>query len=97
VAILHRHCADIGRDPASLLLSYYGHVSVATDPAKLERVDPVRPNMYRIAGTPEEVAATINRYIDFGVQHVMLKFSDYPDLGQYELFMDEVVPRLHIG
>ena len=97
VAILHRHCADIGRDPATLLLSYYGHVSVARDPGKVERTDPVRPNMYRIAGTPGEVAATLNRYIDFGVRHMMLKFSDYPDLGQYELFMAEVVPLLHTG
>lgn len=97
VAILHQHCADIGRDPSTLLLSYYGHISLGRDAATVERVDPVRPNIYRIAGTPQEVAAEINSFIDFGVQHMMLKFSDYPDLGQYELFMDEVVPLLKIG
>jgi alkanesulfonate monooxygenase SsuD/methylene tetrahydromethanopterin reductase-like flavin-dependent oxidoreductase (luciferase family) len=37
------------------------------------------------------------REIDFGVQHMMLKFAGYPDLGQYELFMEEVVPRLKLG
>jgi alkanesulfonate monooxygenase SsuD/methylene tetrahydromethanopterin reductase-like flavin-dependent oxidoreductase (luciferase family) len=97
VAILHQHCADVGRDPATLLLSYYGHISVARDASKVERVDPGSPNIYRIAGTPEEVAAEINSFIDFGVQHMMLKFADYPGLGQYDLFMEEVVPRLKIG
>ena len=97
VEILHQHCADVGRDPSTLLLSYYGHVSVGRSEGEIERVDPVRPNIYRIAGTPEEVAAEINTYIDFGVQHMMLKFSDYPALGQLELFMGEVVPRLRLG
>jgi alkanesulfonate monooxygenase SsuD/methylene tetrahydromethanopterin reductase-like flavin-dependent oxidoreductase (luciferase family) len=95
VAILHQHCADVGRDPSDILLSYYAHIALGRTPDEIERIDPVRPNMRRIAGTPEEVAAELNGFIDFGVRHLMVKFADYPNLDQYHLFMEEVVPRLH--
>ncbi len=97
VAILRAHCADVGRDPGDILLSYYAHVAVGHDASRVERTDPVRPNLHRIAGTPEDVAAQLNGFIDFGVRHLMLKFADYPALGQYQMFMDEVVPLLHGG
>ena len=94
VAILHQHCADVGRDPNAILLSSYSHIALGRTPDQIERIDPVRPNMYRIAGTPDEVAAELNTFIAFGVRHFMLKFADYPSLDQYELFMREVVPQL---
>lgn len=96
VETLHEHCAAIGRDPSGLMLTYYGHVSVERDPAKVERVDPVRPRqIYRVAGTPDEVAAELNGFIDFGVRHLMLKFAGYPNLDGLHLFQEEVVPKLH--
>ena len=94
VATLHEHCAAIGRDPAEITLSYYGHVAVGHEPDQAERVDPVRPRIYRVAGTPDEVAAELNGFIDFGVEHFMLKFADFPNLDQLHLFMDEVAPKL---
>ena len=95
VAILHQHCATVGRDPGDILLSYYAHIALGRTPDEIERIDPVRPNMRRMAGTPDEVAAELNGFIDFGVRHLMVKFADYPSLDQYHLFMEEVVPRLH--
>ncbi|HEX5504539.1 MAG TPA: hypothetical protein VFW96_18110, partial [Thermomicrobiales bacterium] len=65
-------------------------------PAEVERTDPVRPHLYRIAGTPGEVAAELNAFIAFGVRHFMLKFADFPRLDQYELFMEDVVPKLRM-
>jgi alkanesulfonate monooxygenase SsuD/methylene tetrahydromethanopterin reductase-like flavin-dependent oxidoreductase (luciferase family) len=97
VAVLHRHCAEVGRDPGDIVLTVYGHVAVDRDPIRAERVDPIRPEIYRHAGTPEEVAAELNRFIALGVKHLMLKFADFPRLDGYDLFMDEVVPRLHLG
>ena len=95
VEILHRHCADVGRDPAEIMLTYYGHVALDRDPDKVERQDPVRPgHINRIAGTPDEVAAQLNAFVDLGVRHIMLKFADFPRLDQYELFMEDVVPKL---
>ncbi len=95
VDLLRRHCADIGRDPGEIALTYYGHVALARDPDKVERQDPVRPGQInRIAGTPDEVAQQLNAFVDLGVQHFMLKFADFPRLDQYELFMADVVPQL---
>jgi alkanesulfonate monooxygenase SsuD/methylene tetrahydromethanopterin reductase-like flavin-dependent oxidoreductase (luciferase family) len=97
VAILHRHCDTVGRDPGDITLSCYAHVALGRDEAAIERVDPVRPQMYRVAGTPEQVAAELDRFAALGVRHLMLKFADYPSPDQYELFMAEVVPRLSGG
>lgn len=94
VAVLHRHCADIGRDPAEITLTYYTHVAIDRDASRVERRDPRRPEVYRIAGTPDEIAREMNEFIGAGVKHFMLKFSDFPALDGLRLFMDEVVPRL---
>lgn len=96
VEILRRHCAEVGRDPAAIKLTYYGHVAIHRDPAQVERQDPVRPQLYRIAGTPDDVAAELNSFIDFGVEHFMLKFAGYPSLDGYHLFMEKVAPRLRL-
>lgn len=94
VAVLHRHCAAVGRDPADITLTYYSHVAIARDPSCVERRDPRRPEVYRIAGTPDEIARELNGFIAVGVKHFMLKFADFPARDMLELFMDEVVPRL---
>lgn len=96
VEVLHQHCAAVGRDPSAIALSYYGHVAIDRDPARVERRDPRRPDLYRLAGTPDEIARELNGFIGIGVAHFMLKFSDFPALDGLQLFMAEVIPRLNL-
>ena len=96
VAVLHRHCQELGRDPGAIALTVYGHVAVERDPERVEHIDPIQPEIYRYAVTPQEVAAELNGFIALGVEHLMLKSADFPRLDGYNLFMAEVVPRLRL-
>ena len=46
-----------------------------------------------IAGTPDEVAAQIQPFVDLGITHFIFRFVDYPDTSSAEMFMKEVMPR----
>jgi alkanesulfonate monooxygenase SsuD/methylene tetrahydromethanopterin reductase-like flavin-dependent oxidoreductase (luciferase family) len=93
LAVLREQCARVGRDPQSLTPSYLGLVSVAQTPAEVTR----HKRLYTIAGTPDEVAAEVQGFIDLGVRHFMLHFLDFPHARSFELFQDEVIPRLNLG
>jgi alkanesulfonate monooxygenase SsuD/methylene tetrahydromethanopterin reductase-like flavin-dependent oxidoreductase (luciferase family) len=50
-----------------------------------------------IVGTPDEVAARLQSFIDLGVQHFMLRFADFPRTDGAELFAQKVIPQLAAG
>lgn len=71
-------------DVASFLGGAYG-----TDPAVLARVAP--------AGTPDEVAALIQPYVDAGARHIVVSPAAPDDtLGIVRLAAEEVLPQLRL-
>lgn len=46
-----------------------------------------------LIGSPDEVAAQLQAYIDLGISHFMLWFLDAPDETGLRLFADQVAPR----
>jgi len=95
--VLAGHCQAVGRDPASIVKTYSTDcVAVAHSTQEAERMAKASP-FYSpntgIIGTPDEVAARIQRYIDLGVEHFILRFVDFPRLEGARLFVEEVLPR----
>ena len=93
-------CAEIGRDPATLVCSNAHTICCGRDEAELERRAAVigRPlddlRGHALAGTPDEVVDELGRYAALGAQRVYLQVLDLHDLDHLELLAAEVLPRV---
>jgi len=97
LSVLDEHCQVVGRDPSSIVKTFSTDcVSVAHTSEEAQR-NAMASRFYNaeagIIGTPDEVTARLDQYIQLGVEHFMLRFVDYPGLTGIRLFMDEVLPR----
>lgn len=94
--VLRRHCAGLGRDPASIRKTWAGVVSVAHTRAQAEAAMvgyPIWPEDTPILGTPAEVIAQLQHYTSLGVDCFILGFADEPAMEGVELFINEVMPH----
>jgi enoyl reductase-like protein len=71
VAVLHRHCADVGRDPGDISVTNMTSTQVVSG---LER--PAAN-----AGTTEELIGRYRAYAESGVQTAIVSLSDVADGG----------------
>lgn len=72
MAILDRHCADVGRDPARIQRSAVALLFMSEDPAFLERMRNAQLQQAAIIGTPEEVRAIVADYEAAGVNELIV-------------------------
>jgi F420-dependent oxidoreductase-like protein len=93
-------CEETGRDPADLVWSAALVLCCGADEAEVRRRadaigrDPAELRAAGAAGTPAEVADTIGRYADVGVQRLYLQVLDLADLDHLDLVAEEVAPLL---
>ncbi len=97
LGVLTEHCKGIGRNPDGIVKTYLADcVAIAGNPEEARR-KAIASRFYdpkgALIGTPDEVAATLHRYITLGVSHFILRFVDFPRLDGARLFVDEVLPR----
>jgi F420-dependent oxidoreductase-like protein len=93
VDVLHRHCADVGRDPTTIEVSHLSTVLVGRDRAEVaELVDRLRPKRRPAerfardvnAGTIDDHLARIDRYRECGVGTMILSVVDTGEPGAME-------------
>jgi F420-dependent oxidoreductase-like protein len=102
--VLAGHCAQAGRDPATVRQMIHFSGAIATDEraaqARAEAlarqwnttVDDLRGRV--LLGTPEQAAAQLQAYADRGVEHFVLSLPAPYDLSMVELYIHEVAPRV---
>ncbi len=106
IPILEAHCAAVGRNPAVIEKSWFGNVIVEMSEervkARLAKRGVTGGNMDEavaqlqgrtIAGTPDQVAAQLRKFIGVGVTHFIAMFGRVDRLEATELFAKEVMPR----
>ena len=96
VSVLHKHCEQVGRDPATIHVSTQALMYLSTDEEWLadKRENRIGPPV--IAGTPAEVTEIIGRYRDAGADEIIIPDSTLGSLARKkdtcDLFMTEVAP-----
>jgi alkanesulfonate monooxygenase SsuD/methylene tetrahydromethanopterin reductase-like flavin-dependent oxidoreductase (luciferase family) len=94
--VLRHHCQTIGRDYAEIKKTFScDNVVVAGSHAEAESIRQASffGNLFPFTGTPDDVADTIQAYVDLGITHFILRWADFPNTSGAELFMKEVMPR----
>jgi alkanesulfonate monooxygenase SsuD/methylene tetrahydromethanopterin reductase-like flavin-dependent oxidoreductase (luciferase family) len=83
--VLHTRCRGVGRDSNEIKMTYSAAVTISDEPA------PEGVALYLVRGTPSQVAEELRGFMDLGVRHLMMRFSDFNSL---ERFRDEATPLL---
>src|SRR5436190_354966 len=81
--ILAEHCREVGRDPGDILHTYYNFISIVDDPSKAETRD-----FHILAGTPDMITRELEEFINLGVKHIQLRFTDFPRLDGLQMFIE---------
>ena len=98
LAVLKDHCATVGRDYESIHRTTTAFCSIgSTDDEALAKIPPhVRANFgERVAtalvGSPETIRQRLQAYEDAGVQELIIRFFDMPQLESIRLFAKEFI------
>jgi alkanesulfonate monooxygenase SsuD/methylene tetrahydromethanopterin reductase-like flavin-dependent oxidoreductase (luciferase family) len=103
---LEKHCQDAGRDPSEIEATHNTRVLIAESNTEFEKLaarHAANSNMslrdYQaslnkaIAGTPEQCAEQLLRYVDHGITYFFLLFPDPIESESLELFARDVMPN----
>lgn len=95
--VLRGHCRDVGRNYDQITKTWatdcVAIASTHNDAVRIARANPLYDPAESVVGTPDEVASHLQRFIDLGVQHFILRFADFPRTDGAMLFAGEVIPR----
>jgi len=93
--VLQRHCTRIGRDAGAIRKTWKGVVSIAPTrelaQAQMEGFS-MWPGDEPLLGTPEDVRAQLQAYVDLGVSYFILTFVNETSPADIQLFVRKVIP-----
>jgi len=100
IPILERHCAAVGRDPATIEKSWFGNIIIEPDQAALDARLAKRAarghgdayGLNTLVGTPDQLITHLREYVACGVTHFIGLFGRVERLGATELFAQTVIP-----
>jgi alkanesulfonate monooxygenase SsuD/methylene tetrahydromethanopterin reductase-like flavin-dependent oxidoreductase (luciferase family) len=101
----HRACDEVGRDPATVRLTWGGGCACAPTEAEVvaftaERVQALGEECaYQggedFVGTPAQIIEQMQPFIELGVDYFMLDCGGFPRLTTVEMLVNEVLPVLN--
>jgi alkanesulfonate monooxygenase SsuD/methylene tetrahydromethanopterin reductase-like flavin-dependent oxidoreductase (luciferase family) len=99
---LDRHCADVGRDPATICRTVTSMVIVRPSPAEAEAALPAvfrnNPSPFKpIAGTPDQVVAMLRDLLTAGIDGLSLSCPDGDGTPEYVAALAELAEEARAG
>lgn len=94
--VLRGHCDAVGRDYNEIVKTWSAEaIALAPTEAEARRIADASPySNGPIAGTPEQVAEQLQKFVDLGVTYLIVRVLDFPRTDGIELFVEEVMPLL---
>lgn len=97
MAVLDRHCADVGRDPKAIQRSAVALLFMSEDEDHLQRMRSANIPMQHIIGTPDQIRARVQEYAALGVDELIVPGFNLGDTDQtidtLDRFIVDVVGR----
>lgn len=91
--IVQERCERVGRDPASLRLTWFGRLAVARSEAEALALSNGKWTKERaLVGTPEQVVAEMQRFIEAGVDYFMIEVLGLSITETRAMVLEEVLP-----
>ncbi len=96
VGVLHKHCSDLGRDPAEIRVSTQALLFLGTDEAWLAGKRDSDVGRASVVGNPAEVTEIIGRYADAGADEFIIPDFTLGSMPRRkdtcDLFIEQVAP-----
>ena len=93
IAVLERHCVDVGRDPSEIRRSAYATPVLSDNAAVLEQQRPI-PRPPAISGNVDQLRRIVRQYIEVGVDELVISPLDLGNAQReredYDRFMQGV-------
>jgi alkanesulfonate monooxygenase SsuD/methylene tetrahydromethanopterin reductase-like flavin-dependent oxidoreductase (luciferase family) len=92
--VLRAHCAAVGRPYEAIVRSNFVGILIAQNEAELARKRKQYPPWlgYPIVGTPEQVIAGLQAFVNVGIQYIIFNLPDAHTLEPIYLLAETVVP-----
>ena len=95
VHLLHQHCRTLGRDPASLRLTWFGRLAVGrTEAEALQRGSGQWTPQNAFVGTAVQVVEQMRQFVDLGVDYFMVEILGVNQPEVRNLVLEEVLSKL---
>lgn len=95
VAVLHEHCRTIGRDPASIRLTWFGRLVLGrTEAEALARGRGQWTPENAFVGTPAQVVAQLRQFVDLGADYFMVEVLDVDQADIRDMLLEQVLPNI---
>jgi len=104
VSVLRSICADVGRDPDSIVLSVEAVMALAPDEASLPEVRRIAERRFGgpgfglhdsgLIGTPQTIVSRLRELHDLGFRQIVLFMHDRASDETLELLASAVIPEL---
>jgi alkanesulfonate monooxygenase SsuD/methylene tetrahydromethanopterin reductase-like flavin-dependent oxidoreductase (luciferase family) len=99
LGVLRRHCQEVGRDPSSIRLTWFGRLATGRNDAEVQARAVTEKRTYTtkdaFVGTPAQIVEQMRPFVDLGVDYFMLDVLGLPDADVIRLVLEEILPKVH--
>lgn len=94
VAVLRQHCELVGRDPASLRLTWFGRLVLGHTATEAQTRGGQWTSQNAFVGTPAQVVAQLRQFIELGADYFMVEVLDVDRPDVRAMLLEEVLPQV---